>query len=44
MATLGSHGNRLDNSNRQIKSVFASPEKVRELLNDVVSEDSRPIG
>uniref|UniRef100_A0A4W5QAJ7 Zinc finger, C3HC-type containing 1 n=1 Tax=Hucho hucho TaxID=62062 RepID=A0A4W5QAJ7_9TELE len=34
MAALGSRGNCLDNSpNRQLKSVFASPEKVRELLN-----------
>ncbi|XP_062338592.1 nuclear-interacting partner of ALK [Osmerus eperlanus] len=45
MATLGSRGNRLDNSNKQCKSVFASPEKVRELLNEgVVSEENRSNG
>lgn len=37
MATLGgSRGDRLGNSNHQ-KSSIASPEKVRELLNDGVS-------
>lgn len=37
MATVGgSRGDRLGNSNHQ-KSSFASPEKVRELLNDGVS-------
>lgn len=37
MATLGgSRGDRLGNSNNP-KSLFASPEKVRELLNDGVS-------
>lgn len=37
MATLGaSRGDRLGNSNQQ-KSFLASPEKVRELLNEGVS-------
>ncbi|KAM9846032.1 zinc finger C3HC-type protein 1 [Aulostomus maculatus] len=37
MATLGSsRGDRLGNSNQQ-KSSLASPEKIREILNDVVS-------
>lgn len=45
MATLGSRGNRLDNSNKQCKSVFVTPEKVRELLNEgVVSEENRSNG
>lgn len=45
MATFGSRGNRLVNSNKQCKSVFASPEKVRELLNEgVVSEENRSNG
>ncbi|KAM4614675.1 zinc finger C3HC-type protein 1 [Polymixia lowei] len=40
MATLGSRGDRLGNSNQQ-KSSFASPEKVRELLNEGVSSADR---
>lgn len=46
MAALGSRGNRLDNSpNRQLKSVLASPEKVRELLNaGVLSDENRSTG
>ncbi|XP_019898536.2 nuclear-interacting partner of ALK [Esox lucius] len=43
MATIGSRGNSLDNTpNRQFKSGFASPEKVRELLNaGVLSNENR---
>ncbi|KAM6984912.1 zinc finger C3HC-type protein 1 [Aplochiton taeniatus] len=45
MATLGSRGDRVASSNHQTNSAFASPEKVRELLNEgLVSLDSRSNG